>query len=83
MQWAMTQNNLGSALLRLGENEEGTTQLEAVVAIYNDALAVFVGASAIYYVEVCWENRDRAIALIAERRGAREASQIAALVGDP
>jgi hypothetical protein len=43
-------------------------QLEAAIATYNDALAVFVAASAIHYIEVCWENRDRAIALLAERR---------------
>ena len=68
MQWAMTQNNMGNALLRLGEGESGMTQLEAAIATYNDALAVFVAASAIHYIEVCWENRDRAIALLAERR---------------
>ncbi|HXO03137.1 MAG TPA: hypothetical protein VN900_13845, partial [Stellaceae bacterium] len=66
---AMTQNNLGGALLRLGERENTTTQFETAIAAYNAALSVFVAASAIYYVEVCWENRDRAIALLAERRG--------------
>jgi tetratricopeptide (TPR) repeat protein len=70
MQWAMTQNNLGGALLRLGERENTTTQFETAIAAYNAALSVFVAASAIYYVEVCWENRDRAIALLAEHRGA-------------
>jgi hypothetical protein len=29
--WATTQNNLGSALMRLGERESGTGKLEAAV----------------------------------------------------
>ena len=69
MQWAMTQNNLGGALLRLGERASGTAEFEMAVGSFNDALGVFVAASAIYYVEVCWENRDRALALLTERRG--------------
>jgi tetratricopeptide (TPR) repeat protein len=36
--WAMTQNNLGDALLRLGEREAGTAQLEEAVAAYREAL---------------------------------------------
>ena len=67
----MIENNLAGALLRLGEREDGTARFEAAVATYNDALSVFVAASAIYYVEACWENRDRAIALIAGRSQAR------------
>ena len=35
----MTQNNLGTALWRLGERESGTTRLEQVVAAYTAALA--------------------------------------------
>ena len=70
MQWAMTQNNLGGALLRLGERDHRHRAVRRPRSPrYNDALAVFIAASAIYYVEVCWENRDRAIALLAERRG--------------
>ena len=78
MQWAMIENNLAGALLRLGERENGTARFEAAVITYNNALSVFVTASAIYYVEACWENRDRAIALIAERRQAREDGPVAA-----
>ncbi|MBC7950969.1 MAG: tetratricopeptide repeat protein [Rhodospirillaceae bacterium] len=38
--WAQTQNNLGAALLRLGEREEGTARLEEAVAAYRAALEV-------------------------------------------
>ena len=39
LDWAATQNNLGIALLRLGERESGTAHLEEAVAAYNAALA--------------------------------------------
>ncbi len=38
LDWAMTQNNLGNALLSLGERESGTAQLEEAVAAYRAAL---------------------------------------------
>jgi hypothetical protein len=38
LDWAMTQNNLGNALLRLGERESGTARLEEAVAAYRAAL---------------------------------------------
>jgi tetratricopeptide (TPR) repeat protein len=38
LDWAMTQNNLGLALSRLGERESGTARLEEAVAAYRDAL---------------------------------------------
>ena len=34
----MTQTNLGSALLRLGERESGTARLDEAVAAYREAL---------------------------------------------
>jgi hypothetical protein len=34
----MTQNNLGTALWRLGERESGTARLEEAVAAYREAL---------------------------------------------
>jgi tetratricopeptide (TPR) repeat protein len=39
--WAMAQNNLGSALTRLGEREVGTERLEEAVAAYRAALQVW------------------------------------------
>jgi tetratricopeptide (TPR) repeat protein len=38
LDWAMTQNNLGNALLSLGEQETGTARLEAAVTAYQEAL---------------------------------------------
>ena len=38
LEWAMTQINLGDALLTLGERESGTARLEEAVAAYRDAL---------------------------------------------
>ena len=34
LDWAKTQNNLGTALSRLGERESGTARLEEAVAAY-------------------------------------------------
>ncbi|MCW5699530.1 MAG: tetratricopeptide repeat protein, partial [Rhodospirillales bacterium] len=36
--WAMTQNNLGTALATLGERESGTARLEDAVIAYRNAL---------------------------------------------
>jgi exonuclease VII small subunit len=38
LQWAMTQNNLGTALMLLGERESGTGRLEEAVAALRDVL---------------------------------------------
>ncbi len=38
LDWAMTQNNLGTALRCLGERESGTQRLEQAVATYREAL---------------------------------------------
>ena len=38
LDWAMTQNNLGTALSTLGERESGTARLEEAVNAYRDAL---------------------------------------------
>jgi hypothetical protein len=39
LDWALTQDNLGAALLRLGERESGTARLEEAVAAYRDIVA--------------------------------------------
>ncbi|BCF96939.1 hypothetical protein PPGU19_015080 [Paraburkholderia sp. PGU19] len=41
LDWAMTQSNLGVALLRLGERESGTTRLEEAVAACHAALTEY------------------------------------------
>jgi tetratricopeptide (TPR) repeat protein len=66
LQWAMTQNNLGNALTRLGERESGTARLEQAVEAYHAALEVLGPAAASYYV--AQRNLARAEALLAERR---------------
>ena len=38
LEWAVTQNNLGTALATLGERESGTAKLEEAVAAYREAL---------------------------------------------
>ena len=38
LDWAATQNNLGTALRTLGERESGTARLEEAVAAYRAAL---------------------------------------------
>ncbi len=40
LDWAMTQNNLGTALQTLGEREDGTQRLEEAVAAFRAALEV-------------------------------------------
>ena len=39
LDWATTQNNLGTALVKLGQRESGTARLEEAVAAYRAALA--------------------------------------------
>ena len=69
MDWARTQNNLGTALLSLGERESGVASLEEAVAAYNAALTIFVQAGADYYNRICRANRDIALAQLTERKG--------------
>ena len=69
MDWARTQNNLGTALLRLGQRENDTTRLQQAVAAYDAALTVFVSAGADYYNRICRANRDIALAQLTERKG--------------
>jgi hypothetical protein len=74
LDWAATQNNLGNALWALGERESGTGRLEAAVQAFTEALSVFEAAGAAYYVSVARNNLDRAQALLAERRAAKDAA---------
>jgi hypothetical protein len=43
LQWAMTQNNLGTALSTLGDRETGTECLLEAVKAYRDALMAWTG----------------------------------------
>jgi hypothetical protein len=64
LDWALTQNNLGNALMKLGERESGTIRLEEAVAAY-DAV-VSVGS---HFDESTRASLAQAEALLAQRRG--------------
>jgi Tetratricopeptide repeat len=69
LNWAMTQNNLGLALLRLGERESRTARLEEAVTTYRAALEEMTRAR----VPLDWArstgNQGVALMLLAERLG--------------
>jgi hypothetical protein len=69
LDWALTQNSLANALLWLGEREGRIAPLEEAVAAYDSALEVFTAGKAEHYANLCRENRQRAAALLADRRG--------------
>jgi tetratricopeptide (TPR) repeat protein len=46
LDWAMTQNQLGAALLRLGERESGTARLDEAVTAFREALQEWTRARA-------------------------------------
>jgi hypothetical protein len=68
LDWAMTQNNLGTALSALGGRESGTAHLEEAVVAYEAALEIFEQAEASYYVEVTKSNLAHAQDLLEQRR---------------
>jgi hypothetical protein len=68
LDWAGTQNNLGTALRALGERESGTKRLEQAAETYRTALKVYEMANSTYYVETARRNLARTEALLAERR---------------
>jgi tetratricopeptide (TPR) repeat protein len=68
LDWAMTQNALGTVLTMLGERQGGTGRLLQALNSYDGALSVFMDSSATYCQEMCMANRARAAALLAKRR---------------
>jgi len=69
LDWAWSQNDLGLVLSRLGEREGGTTRLEEAVAAYDAALDGFAAAGTTANINACRANRDKAQALLAQRKG--------------
>jgi hypothetical protein len=67
LDWALSQMNLGNALDCMRERESGTAHLEKAVAAYRVALEVFTHAGANYYINICRKNREKALAILAER----------------
>jgi tetratricopeptide (TPR) repeat protein len=76
LDWAATQMNLGSALWTLGERESGAARLEEAMAAYNRALEIFSVSHSDYYETICSSNRERALALIEDRRRVTEVTAL-------
>jgi tetratricopeptide (TPR) repeat protein len=80
LDWAMTQGNLGNALLRLGERESGTTRLTEAVSAYREALQEFTRARMPLQWAQTQMNLGVALATLGERESgtARLAEAVAA-----
>ena len=65
---AATQNNLGLALWRLGQQESGTEKLEEAVAAYREALKEWTREAAPRWHDIAQQNLTRCLALIEQRR---------------
>jgi len=68
LDWAMTQNNLGNALWRLGEREAGTARLEAARRHIEDAWRLYQDAGMEQYDEYFWQRLAAIDRLIAKRQ---------------
>src|SRR3984893_14698289 len=68
LDWADTQNNLGLALMSLGERERGTAQLKEAVAAFRDALKERTRER----VPVAWADTQNNLGLALGRLGERE-----------
>ena len=68
LDWAMTQNNLGIALRRLGERESGTARLQEAVAAFNACLTVIKTAWPEEWVQEVRSHRDETQTEITRRR---------------
>jgi hypothetical protein len=69
LNWATTQNNLGTALATLGERESGTTRLEEAVAAYSAALEERTRDRVPLDWAMSFGNQGEALMLLADRRG--------------
>jgi tetratricopeptide (TPR) repeat protein len=67
VEWATTQNNLGSALQELGERESGTTKLEEAVRAFRDALEEFTEDKAPLDWSMTRNNLDLALRVLGDR----------------
>jgi tetratricopeptide (TPR) repeat protein len=68
LDWAMTQNNLGTALSALGERESGTARLEKAVAAFRAALGEYTRDR----VPLQWATTQTNLGLALSTLGARE-----------
>jgi hypothetical protein len=67
LDWALTQNNMGSALAWLGGQEAGTGHIEEAAEVCREALVVFRDAGATNYISIAERNLVRAEAELAKR----------------
>jgi hypothetical protein len=65
----MTQNNLGAALMSLGQRESGTAKLEEAVAAYREALTELTRERGPLRWAASLANEGLGLMLLAERRG--------------
>jgi tetratricopeptide (TPR) repeat protein len=68
LDWAMTQNNLGSALRALGERESGTARLEEAVTAYRAALEEWTRERVPHWHEIAQRNLASCLVLLDQRR---------------
>ena len=69
LDWAMTQNNLGSALQRLGGRGSGTARLAEAVAAYRSALEELTRERVPLKWEATQNNLKAALDLLEKRLG--------------
>ena len=69
LDWTRTQNNLGSALLRLGELEGGTASLKAAVEAYQAALQEYPRDRVPVEWAAAQNHLGNAVLLLGEREG--------------
>ena len=67
LDWAGTQNNLASALLKLGAGEDGTARIQEAVAAYGAALQEYTREQAPAYWAMSFGNQGVAMMSMADR----------------
>ena len=67
LDWAVTQNNLGNALSRLGQREDGTPRLEMAVIAYQEALKEYTSDGTPFDWAMTQHNLGNTLALLANR----------------
>jgi Short C-terminal domain len=67
LQWGMTQMNLGTVLLKLGERESGTGRLEESVTAFTEALKELTRQAAPQWQIAVKQNLAQANALLVQR----------------
>ena len=72
LEWAMTQSNLGNALVTLGEREGGPERLEQAVAAYTEALKERTRERVPLEWAMTQSNLGAALAALGEREGGPE-----------